>query len=415
MAHITERRRKNGSITYLIRVYQGIDPRTGKDLKPFTTTWEAPENKSIKTIKKELNQFVARFEEECKAGRIAANKKPYFFEYAEYVLDLKIRNGTLKHRTVKGYREKLERVLSKDLTNIGLLRLDEITPIHLNKFYMKLAENGMNKQTGGGLSKKTILEHHRVISSILAHAVSESIITENVALRASPPSVKNGRVEFFEMDEILKIINCLEGEKLKWQIITHMLLTTGIRRGEVLGLKWSVIDFDKCKIFLCNNVLYTPDRGIYEDTLKTEYNRYIDVVPEIMEMLQQHRIAQLEQRMKKGDKWIEGDFVFTQHNGRPMHPDSVTDWFNKFSKRHGLPHSYPHKFRHTAASIMINENLDLMTVSKALGHKKATTTLKIYAHAFESESYTVSNTMGKLFYRKRDRELPTTLKGRGFQ
>ena len=99
-----------------------------------------------------------------------------------------------------------------------------------------------------------------------------------------------------------------------------------------------------------------------------------------MSLLAQHRKEQTSQRFQLGEEWTYTGFCFTQSNGKPMHPDSITDWLAKFSKKYDLPHIYPHKFRHTQASLLYALGVDPITISKRLGHKQVSTTQNIYAH-----------------------------------
>lgn len=127
-------------------------------------------------------------------------------------------------------------------------------------------------------------------------------------------------------------------------MITHLLIVTGCRRGEIMGLKWGKVDWEHRKIKIDTNLLYTKERGIYEDTTKTENIRYITLPEETMELLRQFWVKQNELRLINGDRWQESGFVFTQDDGRPMYPGSISAWLNEFSKHHGLPHINPHAF-----------------------------------------------------------------------
>ena len=372
MAHPAPLKNKDGVIYgYQIKVYRGRDAN-GKQLKPFSTVWRIPEGmKNPRTIQKELDKFAVLYEQQCKEGLVSTEKKT-FAAYAEYFMSLKERDQ--KHSTVDRYRELLVRINEE----IGHMKLTDINCEHLNRFYDKLGQKGQNKKTGEELSEKTIREHHMLIHGIFKQAMKEGLVRFNPAETASPPSVKKKEASFFEVEAVEKIMKCLEKEPLKWRCITLLMIATGARRGEIMGLKWSAVDFKKDELKICNNLLYSKQRGIYEDSPKTNETRYICVEHSVMQLLSQYRREQSLLRLKMGERWVNTGYCFTRENGEPMHPDSITDWLSRFSKKYDLPHVNPHKFRHTQASILIGEGVDIITVAKRLGHKDPSTTSNIY-------------------------------------
>lgn len=244
----------------------------------------------------------------------------------------------MKHSTIVRYRELTGRIYPA----IGHIKLKDLQAHHLNDLYSALMKDGQNKRAGGGLSAKTVLEHHRLIHTVLDQAVKEGLVPYNVADRATLPKVQKKEVNYFQPEQVAAIRDALEEEPLKWKTLAHLFLITGARRGEILGLKWDRIDFERNTIHICNNILYTPDRGIYEDTPKTATSdRFVTVPAETMQLLRQYQTWQNTERLRLGEYYQNQSFVFTQDNGRPMHPDSVTDWLNKFSKHHGLHHITP--------------------------------------------------------------------------
>ncbi|MGF7145938.1 integrase [Anaerotaenia torta] len=400
MASKTPRKDKDGNITsYQIEVYRGRDPE-GKKLKPYSMTWQIPEGwKSENKIKKELDRVAAQFEIDCKAGAVPLDKKT-FKEYSDYVMELKERDK--KHRTVHRYRQLLERINEE----FGHMKLTDITGAHLNRFYMKLGKPGANKKTGEPLSPETILYHHRVIHMVFAQAVKEHIFMYNIADTATPPKVDKHEAEFFELEEVLAIRDALLQQPLKWQSITDLLIDTGARRGEVLGLHWEDVDFKNNKIDIHGNLQYTPDRGIYlEESTKTNEDRTVTIAPEIMRILAAHRKEQLQYKLQCGDYWIETGFCFTQDNGTAIHPDSLNKWLREFTKKYKLPHIHPHKFRHTQASLLYYSGEDPITISKRLGHKKVSTTQNIYGHRLKGADERASDKIASLLYRNNSSNL----------
>ena len=412
MANLQERRDKSGKlVSYSIRVHRGRGA-DGKQLKPWTATFEVSPTWTEKSARKKAEAFAATFEKECKEGT-ASDSRLKFEEYANYVIGLKEQNG-VKHSTIVRYKELSTRIFPA----IGHIKLRELRTDQLNSLYLSLAKPGQNKRTGGGLSAKTIVEHHRLISTILDQACKEQLIPFNPASRETLPKVSKKEVNYFQPEEVAAIREALEKEQIeveqaeedkpgskkniiKWRTITELLIMTGARRGEILGLKWSAVDFEANRLHICNNILYSPDRGIYEDTPKTEQsNRYISVPAETMRLLRQYQMWQNAERLRLGEYYNYQGFVFSQDNGQPMHPDSVTDWLAKFSKKYNLPHINPHAFRHTMASTLYFNGMDSVSISKRLGHAQVSTTANIYAHVMEAADQKNADILADVFLKK---------------
>ena len=171
--------------------------------------------------------------------------------------------------------------------------------------------------------------------------------------------------------------------------------------GKSWAWNWDAIDWEGNKIHICNNVLYSADRGIYEDSPKTATsNRFVTLPLETMKLLRKYRTWQNEERLRLGEYYQPQGFVFTQDNGNPMHPDSVTTWLDRFSKRHDLPHINPHAFRHTMASMLYFNGVDSVSISKRLGHSKVSTTTDIYAHVIAAADQKSADILADIFLKK---------------
>ena len=413
MAYIQPRKNKDGKIiSYSIKVFRGRD-MYGKQLKPYTKTFKVnPAWSEVKNFK-EAQNTAALFEKQCKDGLVADNKQT-FEKYANYVINLKENNG-LKHRTIVRYKELLKRINNE----IGHLKLSEIKPQHLNILYTKLSTNGINKSTKGKLSNKTIIEHHRLIRTILNQADKEMLVTYNAALKAEPPKLIKKEANYFEIEDIERILFYAKQEPLKKQVMINLLVFSGCRRGEIMGLKWNKVDFKNQNIFIDNNLLYSKEKGIYEDTPKTEKSKRIIKLPEkVMNLLKEYKKEYNAKKLSLGSTWYDTNFVFTQENGKPMHPDTLTDYCNKFTKKYNeiiekdnknkpkntqiklLPHINPHAFRHSQASILLKSGVNIADISTNLGHSNLMTTLNIYSHVLEKANERVSNTLENVLLNK---------------
>ena len=279
-----------------------------------------------------------------------------------------------------------------------LKRAGESVAKALGRDYSKLFRTEVDQTP---LSTKTILEYHRLTCTILAQAEKEMLVPYNAAKKASPPKRQQKDANYFQPIQVCNILAALEGEPLKWQLITHLLMVTGARRGEIAGLKWSKFDMERRRLKVDSALLSSKEIGTYETTTKTSNHRYIPLPDETFALLKRYRVSQLELQLANGDRWVQTDYVFTQSDGSPIRPDTITQWLAKFSKRKNLPHINPHAFRHTAASVLISQGTDVVTVSKMLGHAKVSTTEDIYSHVIEESKQLASNALAEVYFRRK--------------
>jgi len=154
------------------------------------------------------------------------------------------------------------------------------------------------------LSDKTILEYHRLISTILSQAEREMLVPYNAAAKATPPRVEKKDPNYFQPETIAAILDALESEPIKWRLITHLMIVTGCRRGEIMGLRWEKVDFENNHVKIDRALLISPSKGIYESTTKTRDTRILTLPKETMDLLRQYRREQLRLQLLNGDRWV---------------------------------------------------------------------------------------------------------------
>lgn len=236
-----------------------------------------------------------------------------------------------------------------------------------------------------GLSPKSILEHHRLISKILNTAVRWELINNNAARRADPPSVPYQEWKCLDVEEVKRMLFLLHGEPVQYRVMITLLVYTGMRRGELCGLEWKDIDFEHSTLTISRSSQYIGNKQLITKDPKTKAGiRKLSMSATISTLLSDYQRWQEKEKEKVGDQWIETGRLFTQWNGKPIYPDTLTAWFPDFLKRHGLPKVTLHSLRHSNATLMIAEGTDIRTVSNRLGHAQTSTTLNIYAHALKS-------------------------------
>jgi len=323
---------------------------------------------------------VLDFERQAKLGRVL-DGNIRFVEFCEkWFKDYGEKN--LQPKTLRNYQDMSKRVNEA----IGNIKIEDIRPHHLNSFYDNLAEPGMNIRTGGYLSPKTILEHHRFISKVLNTAVKWQLIYDNPAARADPPKAKQADVTHLDEEQAKKVIMALEQENQKYRALVILAIYSGLRLGELCGLKWQDIDFEGEIISVKRTLQYLSGKGLYEKEPKTKSSlRSLKLPHEIFNLLKEHKSWQERQRQIHGTAWTNSDYVFTQENGNPMRPDNISGFFAKFARKLDLPKGITfHSLRHTSATLLIAGGMSPRTVASRLGHAQVSTTMNIYSHQLQS-------------------------------
>ena len=385
--------RKKGK-GYEIRVYCGVDSNYKRIDK--SKIWIPESNMTPKQIEKELERQKILFEEEVKTGK-CYNNKMKFREFSDIWLK-EYAEKNLAPKTYSRYIGLLERINQA----IGHMKLKDIKPLHLNRFYSNLSEKGISKRikhdSNGNeigdrrLAPKTIFAHHQLISKILSTAVKWQLIDINVAERADPPKVSQKEIQFLDETDTKRLITLLDDEPIQYKTMIILLIYTGIRRGELCGLEWKDIDFSNRTMNIVRTSQYIGNKKLITKEPKTKSGiREIILSNTACKLLLEYKQWQNYNTIELGEQWNNTDRLFTQWNGLPIYPDTVTDWFAKFIKKHDFPHVTLHSLRHTNASLMIAEGADVCTVSKRLGHANTSTTLNIYAHALKSKDLEIAD------------------------
>ena len=449
--------KKRGN-SYLFRCYAGY-ATNGRQIEK-TMTWTPPEGMSEKKAEKEAMHQAALFEERVRNGQVADSRiklqdfaERWFTDYAEI---------QLRPTTIDRYRELMKRInpalghlymdkikpahlmsFYKDLSTVkispkvhctvdmksllkkkGMTKIEcaekadlsitvlssiyqgkNIERISAEKLCSALDLNFSTTFTDAGegkpLSAKTIQHYHRLLSSIMHSAVKWQIIVSNPCDRVDPPKVTKTAIEYLDDEQAIQLLELLQNAPIQYRCAIEVLLFTGMRRGELLGLQWSDIDFDNHIISIQRSSLYLADRGIFEDETKNQSsNRVIKVPSTAIKSLRSLWVWQAQQRLSFGERWNDTGKVFTTADGLPMHPDTLTGWFHDFIAKTDLPKIHLHSLRHTNATLNISNGVSVTTVAAQLGHANASTTTKIYAHAIKSAQAAAADMMDDLLKQK---------------
>ena len=462
MATVKKHVSKSGKITYYIRTYDGYDSK-GKQIER-SMTWKPPETMTPRQVEKELQKQVIKFEESVKNGS-CFDSDTRFGEYAENWLENN-RPPLLAPKTYERYKALLKNINAaigeiklvklqshhlqefyhnlreagikqvgayatsdclrtvlkqRDLTYQSLALLAGVSSttistackpachvtIETAEKIAKALEMPVTRlfelhQETSGLSAKTILHHHRLISSILAQAARDRLVPFNVADRnyMKAPKLDHKEAAFLDDEQAQHVLELLQSAPIKWKTAMYLLIYSGVRRGELLGLEWSDIDYEKKVIHIRRTSQYVQHMGIITKSPKNDTSfRTIKLSDMMFDQLREYQQYWEQLRKDLGDIWqntititladgskqnVANERLFIKDDSTPMNPDSLTDWVRKFVNRNNLPHFTPHSLRHTHATLLIAEGVSIPTVSRRLGHSSIATTSKIYVHAIQS-------------------------------
>ena len=266
---------------------------------------------------------------------------------------------------------------------IGHLRMDKITPRQIQAFVNSLSKDGANERTGKPLAPKTIRHNLSFVSDVFAYAVKMGVVSDNPCAKVTLPKNEQTEKKIYTPEQVQRFLSLLNDEPLKYRTFFNLMIYSGFRRGEMLGLEWKDIDWEHNVISVRRTSNYTASKGIYTDTTKTKKSQRSLKFPQcVMDLLREYKAEQDEQALKCGDKWEDHDRLFTKWNGRPMNNNTPYFWLKEFCEENNFRFCDIHSLRHFYASALINKGVDAAAVSGALGHSTITTTTSIYCHVF---------------------------------
>lgn len=392
--------RKRGK-SYQITVSNGRDIHDKQILE--TATWTPDPNKTEKQNQKALERFAMDFEDKVKNGKYLDGEKLTFEEFTgrwmeEYAMI------QLEPTTTEVYKLLLN---AHVIPVIGHLKLAKVQPSHLNKLYSDLLQKRKDGRPGG-YSPTTVKRVHAIISSIMTTAVQWNIIIENPCKRIKPPKQANQEIAFFTPEQAAAFLEELDRETkegyilLQHNIFFQLALFCGLRRGEAIALQWKDIDFDARTVTINKSTAIVEGKKYQKTPKNRTSERVISVPVHVLAMLERYRLEYNTYQTQVGSQWVGSDHIFIQWNGAQMYPSTPDSTMRKIITRYNstheekLPHVTPHGLRHTSATLLISQNIDIRTVSNRLGHAQTSTTMNIYTHALQKKDQQAAETLESL-------------------
>ncbi len=380
--------RKGQPYTYWeAQVTVGTDPGTGRQIRKTYT------GKTQKEVAQKMQ------------AAATAVQEGDFFEPSKITLgawfDLWFKDycGDKKYLTVKQYKSMTDSHIRPAL---GAVKLSKLTPPQIQSFYNELQRTGRtvkekDPKTGKistrqePLSAKTVKNIHGILSKALSTAVDVGYIKNNPAERVTLPRVEKTQIVPLSDQQVKALMAACTGHD--FERVYKLILFTGLREGEALGLTWDCVDFDTGTLKITKQLQKRPERdgGYTFAPLKNDKARTITAAPFVMQLLREQYRAQTAQRLQAGEVWQgwqsakerETGLVFTRDNGRNLDVTMVYKAYKKLAEQIGAPDSRVHDLRHTYAVLSLQNGDPIKTVQDNLGHATAAFTLDVYGHVSE--------------------------------
>lgn len=292
----------------------------------------------------------------------------------------------LRYNTIQQYEQVTHQYI---LPVLGNYPIRDIKPEQIQRLY--------NDMVNKGYGLRTVQIVHSVIHRALVHGVRLGLLSRNPDDATTPPKPSRKEMRFLDENQVQQLMIVAKAQNDHFFTLYYLAIATGMRQGELLGLCWADIDWEKGELTICRQLTKKKGGGFELTTPKTKAGiRQISLGSNALEILQEHREAQQLDRQAAGVHWQDQGLVFTSSIGTPIDRSNMRWFFKALLKDAGLPDIRFHDLRHTAASLMLNNGIPLMIVSRRLGHAQPSITLDVYGHLIPGKQQEAASLMDEL-------------------
>ncbi len=357
--------RKRGEKSWALCVELARDPETRKRKQHFQT---------INGTKKDAERALREILQTVENGSFIKTSKLTVGEYLEEWLQ-----GYVKTNTSPRTRERYGQIIHLHLIpSLGPIQLTLLQPLQIQNYYSKALQSG-RRDNKGGLSAKTVHYHHRILFEALRHGVKHGILTRNVAKSVDPPKPQYKEPVILGPSEVNLLLNA--SKHSPYYLIFFTAIYTGMRRSELLGIRWCDVDLDFATLSITQTLQQlSTGEFIFREPKTSHGRRLVSLPPALALLLREHRMKQEAEQFALGKLFKSSDLIFCHPNGLPLRPNSIARAFGSVAKRIGLLKARFHDLRHAHATIMLRQGIHPKIVSERLGQSSITMTLDIYSH-----------------------------------
>jgi integrase len=360
-------------------VYRAPDPKTGVSRQVWKGGY--PTHRSAE---KALKDIVSHLD----AGTYTAPTKSTIGQFLTGQW-LPAIAATVRPNTASLYKTNIDAYI---IPNLGGTQLRALVPSQLNVLYAELLDHG--RRDGRGLSTRSVRIVHTTVHRALRDAVRWGLVSRNVADLADPPRDGSPEKTAWTPEQVTAFLALTEKDRLSG--LWRLAAATGMRRGELLGLRWSDVNLDASSITVRQNLVLVDHKRVYSEPKSAAGRRTISIDVETVAVLRAHRARQAAERLAWGAAWTDTGLLFGLEDGNPLHPETVTKCFDRLRRAGGLPATSFHGLRHSHATALLRAGVPIRVVSQRLGHASVAVTLGIYAHVLPGDDEAAASAWGRI-------------------
>lgn len=384
---------KRGDGSYRLSVVIGYDSK-GNPIR---------ERKTVKAKNPtEAKKKLTLFEAEILNGHYLKIEEKMTFNifYEEWLEKYANDNNNLTPDTKQNYVNILKKRI---LPKYGHMKLVDIKTIHIVNFMNDLKKDGRRLDgKEGTLSPSSIANCYRAFNNVLSRATEWQLIKENPAAPIKPPTIKVKKSDVYSKEELSQIYSLLDDYPFHWRVLVMLAISTGAREGEIAALEWKHIDFEKRTVLIEQSLTEVVGEGVRVKTTKNERFRIVSLPDPLLKMLKKLKLQRTHEKLLIGDRreWPNHFFIFANEFGKPIRPDSISQWWRRFIDKNKVKKIRFHDLRHTSATLLINEGVHAKVISERLGHADISTTMNIYGHVLAEADQSAASHFDNLFEKK---------------
>ena len=357
------------------------DPITGERKRKY---------KTVTGTKKEADQALRRFITELERGEYIEDNNITVSDWLQKWLEVYI-VPTVSPTTLVGYKGMIRRYIDP---LIGHLQVQEMNALAVQIWVNKLK---VSPSSGEPLTAGTIKHTYHVLRGAMDKAVQAGLIHRSPCAGIQLPKGEKKKPVIYDETQIQQLLDFARGTEM--ELIIDLELCMGMRRGELLGLQWQDVNWEKNQIHIIRSRVAVDGKSVVKQPKTESGTRTLDVPEILMKKLKSYKVKCMEQKIRVGRRLVEEDFIIVHPDGKPIYPEYVSQMFTKLQKRANLPKCRFHDLRHLCASIMVKQGVEVKVAQERLGHKDITTTMNIYAHVLPGSAREAAEKIGQLVYK----------------